>query len=558
MPSVPRYNQQVNQSALPNARVGTGAPAEAFGGGAASGRGVTQAASQIVSIMDKEREKADQLRIMDADSQAARLKNKLFYDPDSGAMNKRGKDAFGAVDEYSKQFDEQAREIEKGLSSPAQKAAFKERLAQHKGDLNNQLQKHVFQESQAYDNEVTEGRLVTAQEEATLNYQDPNILQRSLREQEIVIQQHADRMGKPAEWAQNKIKESKSKTHSAVIERMLVAGNDIEAENYYKNNKADFTARDITNAEKLVEAGSTRGFAQREADKLMKSGLSLSQSIEKAKEVAGESPKKRDALINEIKDQFNMKKIAQDENTKALTSRAYSIIENNGGNTKDINPRLREALISEGKWDSLEERALQVRSGKFIVTDKTKLYDLQQMAATPELRDSFLRENLDEYSSKISGPELKELKDVQASMRKGDTKNAETFRTKQQIVKETALASGVDTEDKEAMAELNRSVDERVKVLKEEGKPVDYQEIADDLMIKGTVPGTGVLGFFKTSKRVYETNEGDKVVIDYESIPRTEKMKIAETIKNRGGKPTEDAVLEVYKLKLEGIVKRGQ
>jgi hypothetical protein len=96
MPTVPRYEQRVGQAALPNARVSTNAPIEAFGGGQGLQQ-VAQAAQETLEIVRKEREKADQLAVLEADTKAARLKTSLFFDPKTGAMTRKGKDAFGAV-----------------------------------------------------------------------------------------------------------------------------------------------------------------------------------------------------------------------------------------------------------------------------------------------------------------------------------------------------------------------------------------------------------------------------------------------------------------------------
>jgi hypothetical protein len=557
MPSVPTYSRQVQQAAVPGVRVNTNAPEEIFGGGAASGAGFTKTASQTLSLIDKEREKAEQLRVLDAETKLAQTKNNLVYNPETGAMTKRGQDAFGVVDQYGKDFDTQAAEIEKSLSSPAQKAAFKQRADQHKADLNNQLQRHVFQESQAYDLEVTKSRVDVAQNEAVLNFSDPVSVARNLRVQEQTIMEHADRMGKDPETTKLMVTEAKSNTHTAIVERMLTSGQDKNAEEYLKNNRDQFTAKDLARVEKTVETSSNLGFAQRTTDDYMKKGLTMTQSFEQAKSI--ENPKQREAVNAQIREQFAMKKVAQEEADSAIYSRAASTIENNGGDTNAVSPRLRQALIESGKWDSITERALQIRTGKFVVTDKTKLYDLQQMAATPQLRDNFLKTNLDEYSTKISGPELDDLKKMQASMRKGDTKAADTFRSKQQIVNETARLAGVDVEDKDVMAEFNRAIDERAQQVQSEGGKVDYQQITDDLVVKGTVPGTGFFGFFKEEKRVYQTKEGDVVAIDFESIPRTDKLAIVETLKKRGmGNPSEEAILDLYKAKLGRIVNRGK
>ncbi len=106
MPIVPRYPvPQVETAPLPAARVSADAPAAAFGVPAAPDlSGVQRVFAQIV---EEERQKADQLAVLDADNQLAQLGTDL----ETRALSRRGKEAFGALGETADEWQRRTAEI---------------------------------------------------------------------------------------------------------------------------------------------------------------------------------------------------------------------------------------------------------------------------------------------------------------------------------------------------------------------------------------------------------------------------------------------------------------
>lgn len=559
MPRVPVVDgPQLRSTALGGARVRAVASEEAFGGGRAN-EGIDRALNQTVDIFQREAEKANELAVLEADTKAVRHKNSLFYDEKSGAMTRKGKDAIAAVGEYTDQWDKSTKEIEESLSNPAQRRAFRARAEGHKTELNGQLQKHAFMESQNYDTEQTQARVAVAQEEAVLNYKDPFIVGRNLQVQEAEIKKHAERLGLPPEKAQLMLQESKSKTHSQIIERMLVSGNDLEADAYAKSNKDQFTGQDSLRVEKLLEDGSLRGGSQRFTDDVMKRGLTMSQALEEAKSI--ENPKLRDAAASRVREEFQIQKIAREDQQTKIFENASNILESAKGDLGRIKPST-WAAMDMNQRQALEQRSRQLKEGTPAATNWDKYYEFKTVASSPELRNDFLRTNLMQHRHELADSEFKELINLQTSLRKGESsEELDGFRQNNEIVNTTLTKLGVDTspkpgsKDSEKVSLFRREVEKEVIARqKTTGKKIsntEVQEIVDNLAVPGTVPGTGFFGFFQTKKSVYEwKNEGGNIAVAVKDIPRAERLKIEDALRKANKPATEDAVTDLYNAKL--------
>jgi len=551
MATVPTYQSQVREAAAPNIRVNTGAqPIEAFGGGREK---VTEALQQTVSLVDRERQKADQLAVLEADTKIAQAKNDLIYNPETGLMTRKGKDAFGAYDEFKGKFDTTAAEIEKGLSNPAQKQAFRERLMAHSTEFNNQSQRHVFQESQAFDDEVTTSRLAVAQDEAVLNYADPNILARNKYEQQKTILEYADRKGLPPEWVKNKMGDTISKTNSAVVDRMLANGNDLAAQKYYAENKDQFSGNDVVRVEKSLEEGSLRGESQRRTDVIMSQGKSMTAALEEVKKI--EDPKVRDATQQRVREEYQLQKIAKEDLQTKQFNTAANIIEQNKGDRDAIPPRLWNNLELSQR-NAIDARSKQLREGLQPTTDWTTYGDLKQIAMADETKNEFLRTDITQYRAKLADQEYKEMINLQAQLRKGDQSGLDGLRTKTQVVEGTLKAAGFNPNSKneaerQKIELFRRSVDTEVAQMKASGKHVgteEIQSITDNLLVKGKVPGSGIL--WDDTKSAFELQSGQKLVVDVEDIPRGERIKIEAALRKKKIPVTEANISLTYNSKL--------
>lgn len=555
MVTVPRAQSSVVQRASPNIELNPNAPIEAFGGGAASDP-IAQATSRglnvATQIIQEERQRADDAATTEAYAKAVRKRNELLYDPKSGAMNRQGKDAFGVSKEYGEAYEKELNTIEDELATDSQKALFRKIRIQQSTDLNNDLQRHTFTEARKFEEQTTEAGLATTRDDAVLNYQNPGKVASSIELQKVLVKEQAIRNGLPAEWVALKTKDVESKTHSAVIERMLSNGQDIEAQDYFNKSKDFLSGADSATLEKSLEEGTRRGKSQRESDAIVKSTGSLSQALEKARSI--EDPRLRDDTVTRVKDYYSQKKMAEDEANEQRHKQAGNIIDQTNGDLDKIPPNVWNQFTVAEK-SSLKAYAKAKKSGSDIETSWDDYYNLKTSAANPALRDDFLKTNLMTYRDKLGNSEFKELIDMQTSMRQGKSgdNNLDGFMSDQQIINASLGDAGINYDAKPGTAEsikvnnFRRQVQiKMVAYERQTGKKADstvVKQITDDLMIEGI---TSKGWIWDTTKRKFELEPGEKLDFRLKDIPAGERAKIEEALTKRNIPVTDDKVLQLF------------
>lgn len=579
MPQVPVPNEAgiTRVQGAPNARVSTSAPIEAFGGGRAAENVTRQAQNlgeQAIQTIEKnqalaaklakeEKDKADDVATQDAYTRTVQLRNRLMYDPENGAMNRKGKDAFGAGEEYGKQFEAGADEIENSLTNPEQKALYKRIREGEARDLDSNLTRHTFAQAQAYDEETTAASVSTTREDAVMNYQDPGKVGMSINRQKVLIESNGKRNGQPAEMIKQKQMAAESTTHEAVINRMLANGQDLMASDYYKNIKGSIHGDAVAQVERNLQEGSIRGESQRQAVKIYTTNNDLTSALQAVDKI--KDPKIQDATRDRVKQKFLEKEQAKDAAEEQTFRSAFSIVEKTR-NKDDIPPDQWDQL-SPARKNSITEYLEKAAKKEGVQTDWDAYYNLKQMAASPALRDKFMQTDLLLYRPKLADAEFKELVNAQSDGKKGDTKAIDGIRTDAQIINQSLLDAGVDPTPKQGSKDAKKvnmfwkAVDEEVKALQSQtGKKAtndEVQGIVDKLMTKGV---TEKGWFWDTEKRLYEVDPGTdkKFEIKTKDIPLMDRQKIESALRARGINPTDDKINQIYKSKLAGMVNRGR
>lgn len=246
MAEVPIYKGRAEKlQALPGPRLSPGSgDAEAFGGGASLSAVTTagvNAADSGIKIAQQARQDADQVRFLDADLQLS----KLQVQNELAAKQLRGKDAAGALDVVDAEWNKGVEQIMGGLSSDQQRAAVSRAAAVRRSEMNKSVQMHMMDESIKLDDSTTKDYITNSQNEAALNYNNPDRVAQSLIQQEGAIIGYGKRRGQSDESIKKAIEESKSATHTNVIEAMLGAGDVEAADKYYKEHKKEIIGSKI-------------------------------------------------------------------------------------------------------------------------------------------------------------------------------------------------------------------------------------------------------------------------------------------------------------------------
>lgn len=335
MPRVPAYQRQVEQSRLPDARLNPSAPAGAFDGAELpSLEGVRQVAAKMY---EEEREKADQLAVLNADRDLAFLEASLLYDQKTGALNTTGQEAFDIPERVQEAWKKGSSDIAQRLTNDRQRLAFQRSLNNREYDVQVAVQRHVSRERERYDTETTESFLAIEREAALVNYQDPSRIGLSIERQVAAITDYASRTGKSAEWKDKEVAKTVSQTHAGVVGRFLATGDDRLASEYYKTNKAAIRGEEATELEQALEEGSVRGESQRQADAIVTRHGSRARALEAVREIA--DPKVRDMAEQRVNQHFNTVRAIQQEEQNDLYLQATNMMDGSPGRpARDVIP----------------------------------------------------------------------------------------------------------------------------------------------------------------------------------------------------------------------------
>lgn len=558
MPIVPRLSgPQVQQAAIPNARSRVQVSEETFGGGQ-SLAAATQAAQGLLGQANKlvmeEKQKADDVRVKDALADLVRRRQDKTFNPETGALSRKGQNAFNVVDEYGTAFDKDIGEIEERLS-PAQRSTFHQLAQQQKVDFMGDLERHTLKEHTEYGEQVNQKLLAATRDEATLYFSDPVKVSASLAKQRGLIIDQGAKAGKAPEVVQQEIAEAAAQTHSGVLDRIISSGDDKAALAYFNANAPGF-GRFAAHAEKSLEEATLRGESQRQSDAIIAKASGMSEALASARGI--EDPKIRDAATDRIKSYFAAKKAADSEREERIMTDAGNIIDQTGDYNKI--PPSQLALLSPSQKSSLMSYAEKKRDGS-LATDWEAYHDLKLMAASPALRGKFIQTNLMEYRGKMADAQFKELVETKASLMAKDGKAEERldgYRTNAQIVGDTLAAAEI--KDPAQVALFHSKVDEELaRLQKQTGKHAtneDVQRITDGLVVQG-VTSRSFFGLWKNKKRKFETTGEDREFeVEARDIPRIERQKIEEALRRRGMPVNDDTVKALYDRKLSSKATR--
>lgn len=573
--TIPTFNQPTVQAqAAPNVRIDPGASPESFGSGGAFKEGQQVSSGlfdQSQKIYAEEKHKADEVILTDVNSKLTRLKNQLIYDPKDGLMNRKGKDAFAAPDDLHAKYDSQAEALTKDLS-PSQQEMAKHMVIGHKSDLDSDIQKHVFAESKAYDDETTQAAMDAAHDDAVTNFHEPDKINAALDAQHGTVLRWAQRQGIPESdpIVKQKLEDAASKTHSAIVERMLANGEDLKAKAYYDHVKempGQIKGDDMKILDKALEEGSVRGESVRISQDLtkkypndMRAALNETDSIK--------DPKVLEETRRRIKERYNDNDAALKMTNEKNSVSALNIIDQ----SKNIDDVMKSPMwknFTHSERAGLISYAEAKRKGTQPETNWDDFYNLKTMAAETTTRDKFLQTNLMEYRPHMADGEFKQLVDLQADLRKGDEKagaHLDGFRSDQDIVNGALSDAGIDHSAKPGTEEAKRvnlfksKVDKEVMRIQTDTKKKvtneDLKRIVDQYMIEGaTDKGIFGSGFFASKKRLFEIDPTqDKQFTIDAKVPSEERAKIEAALKKHGLPVTDEAVLNLYKKKVGGLV----
>ncbi len=560
MPIVPKAQAGPIQAAgMPGVRVSSDAPAAAFGTMDQSFRAAENLGESVYKMQMEEKQKADDARTIEANSEAIKAKNDILYNPETGLMTRRGKDAMSVMDDFTPAYKARLDEIEANLGNDDQRGLFQKIRIQHSTDLDTALSQHVSSESRAYSEDVAKTGVAATLDNAVQNYQNETVVLKSLSDQESIIRKHGYDSDHDDDRIALDVTAARSKTHSAIISRMIDNGNDIQAQRHFDKYKDTIGGVEAAAIEKELEAGSTLGAAQRGSDALVaKYGDNLNGAMQEIANQKDLNPKVRSAMEDQLIRKHGFREKAEQEHYENLSTKATNNIEKS--NDWPPLPMSEWSQLPVASRTALENYANKKAEGTTIKTDFTTYYSLKTMAGNPATRDIFLKKDLNLYKDKIALTELKELTNDQAEARKGDSAKLDGYLTPINAVNGVLSSNDIDptpkpgTKDAVAVAEFHRVVNLEAMALERKlGRPATSDEVS---VIARKQMMTGIIEkrWYWTDKRkhLYELEPGQKF-LDVD-VPAADEKAITQELLKRGKPASRDEIIKWY-LRGQGFAK---
>lgn len=558
MPTVKQYQRQAQPQPLEGGRITAQPSPESFGAGVG-------ARIERVGRMLYEDEilKQDSIAVMSAERQLAEWEQRALYDPQRGALTSiRGKDTLGIPEVIEKNFNDHAQTIREHLGTERQRVAFDRAASTRLFDIKQSVNRHVATEMRRFDETETVSFIKNARNGALANYRDPARVGIEIERQENAVTDYAARNGFGGDYVKEKRAEVRSATHVGVIERMVANGDDRLAGEYLKAHRTEINGDQISTVEKWVEDGSIRGEGQRQADRILGVAKDRADALNLARQI--EDPKVRDAVEDRVQRYWSIREQARSEEQEQIMTHIAGGLDR-GGKIAQILPSMWEKLDA-GQRSALHAYERMIETGKRPTTDMGTYYDLISLASSPATQDAFARTNLMLYRAKLDDEDFKQLAGIQASLRKGDTKDADKLlsdaRTQNQVVDDALLSIGLDPSpnektskgDLDKILKFRRVVRDAVAAVQARTqKPItndELQKLVDDLVIKG-VTEEGIL--WDTKKHAFELEPGETFKIDIKSVPQKERDKIEDSLRRAGRQVTDEAVTTLYSMRLNRL-----
>lgn len=518
--------------------------AAAWGNIAQTGLGV---ASTFDQLAKEERARADDTALLKAETQLGQAENNYLYNPDTGALGRKGEAAMPLPEESTAWFTKTASDIAGGLSTDRQRAMFAKVQENHALNLDGTVRRHVFGEMQNFEKTELQSYVETSVSSAVANASDPRRVGVELQNITDAIHKHAARIGLGPAGEKRAIADAQTDVHVGVIGQLLADGKDKAAQVYFEETKSQINGEKIAHIEAALEEGATRGESQRQADTITGAGGTLTEQLAKVRAI--EDPKLRDAVRERVEHESAISDRAKREQEEAASVQAFNIVDKSK-DVRSIPPAMWAAFTGNTK-ESLRSYARQLAKGDPVETDLPTYYALIRQAG--DSPTTFVGQNMLDYKSKLGETEFKQMAEMQLALRRGEQpKELPGFRTKQELVDNTLTQYGIDPKDdamKPAVAQLQRMLDLRVDAAQQSGQKVtnvEIQKALDDLLSqKETVPGSWwalvrpfTYDLADKSKMLLQTTPGD--------IPQNERTLIEASLR-KAGRPISDAtVLNIY------------
>jgi hypothetical protein len=252
MPVVPIIEREQGRRALPSGGFNAQLPSSYGNVPVPQDTGMTRLAEAVGEYARQAKEKGDQIALLDAQRQLDEWEAVNIFDPSTGILAKKGRDAIGAPQKLLGDYDKFITQLDGTLSNDAQRMAMQKMAVSRRDGLMRTGYTHERGEMNFVAQETRDTTVKTGQNRAALNYNNPAVVESSINNAKAAELAFARVQGLPDESITQRLLEIESEARIGVLNRM--ADNDPRAAiDYFKTHQNKFSATDLLVAERLIK-----------------------------------------------------------------------------------------------------------------------------------------------------------------------------------------------------------------------------------------------------------------------------------------------------------------
>jgi hypothetical protein len=563
---VVRARQQVDTAPIPGVRKTAAATNLSTGVGVEAQRGETEATKALASgqkwaaagnfantgaqiaghayaqMVEAERRRADEVVDLSTSNALDDWGNKTLYDPETGALTKKGRDAQDLPNEIDAEFTKVTAEIEKGLSTDRQRQAFAAKKANYRKNLDGTIYRHVFREMEVYEGEEVKAFTANKANAAITNASDPRRVGIELADGEAALKKSLPRLGVGPEGVEQQVRAFKSGALEGVINRQLATGNAAAAAAYFEEAPpGTFDEKAATRITAALSVGKTRGQAQQKSDEILAQGGTLSEQREKARGI--DDPEVRDSVMQRLEHESEVRAHQQRQANELMLKGVYDKVERTH-NVDSIDPAT-WAQMTGGERSAVRGYTTSLAKGQPIETDQVVYYMLKEAATTDPT--AFLQTNLLTFKNKLSDSDFQELTGLRGAIRtgnKGATKVLDDFRSETGVISNALTLAGLDptpTSDaeKQRIAQFHGLVAAEVRRVQEvTGKKIQNEDLEPIVNRLLAIQITDKGWFYDSTRSLATATPAD--------IPAPDMTQILDSLKRHGLPTDPQAALAIW------------
>ena len=278
MPTIPRLR---NTSVARRPESPLAAVPAAQGAAVALGA-AANVAGQLAEIAERERNRADEIRVNAAEVEGREAFNRALLDPKEGILQQRGVNAIEAQDAYEDRVTGALAEIESSLTTERQRALFRRQAERLKGDAAARVAAHVGGEMRAVD-EASHKALISQDLEG-IRAQAANdvAVQGTIASMAERIRTYADRNGIPDAVARETVSIATSVARLAQVTTLVDSGAVDRAMSVLDTHGTQLTTDDRQQAQELTAKARTERAAQEAVRSILAKGVTDEVALEQS------------------------------------------------------------------------------------------------------------------------------------------------------------------------------------------------------------------------------------------------------------------------------------